>query len=758
MAQRTALTTLRNSTPIPSAVRFTARLLNGSSQSNQTAYSCVTLNTMRGVTMANADRLLNEAREVIASGNKIVSVFLVGAVVWWSGNLLPYDFGGGTPTAKLAKLQKLTKDSGQECRTLQNKYFSSYFSSVENSCPLPPLLLPGTFGGEAKGQTSLANMSDPFWEAFRKAGPEVSASAIRVGIETASEAVGCDHGKINELRMALARCESSLATVTKFNDEMSNESGLDIAGVKIANIHTRWHAAFLLLILALGATWLGVTRHRAFHILDQHMKARLPVPTTEPVLLTLPWWLLPGPSWPNRGTSSFRAELASQSEYARARIVLCFIAVLLAILVASAIEAQKLLTVFSMSNLRLTWMVDQVRSFSLTGSLPIDLAMFTGIFFLSVGFFWWIAPPRQTPASRQLAVRLNRRELIRTGTAFGAALFSTVAIPFFVARKSTVALAKKASWDLGLPMSARYRRRKRKYARYQGPSGWYRSSKAEVDPDEAWVAHFVKPGYRFEHAAGRGRPLRPRARKRRRIKSIMRWATLFRPTIPNKKRRTRLVAYPSGRIRASWRMKVAQLTRLSEDALPAFQPPKKQRLNVRFYSEGVETLSLQHWQSGDRERALELLRIGLTYAKNGRPLNIRLYDLLAGLLVRSGRLAELALLHTELAGEVAQLQANIGTLTKQLEAKISGSAVGLVRSPRTQLLPTASVADRPTIKTTWSESNAEIAQLKDRLRQSTARLKHTQSRRDNWLRPDGRWAKKWIAGTPQRWGGVDILS
>jgi hypothetical protein len=725
--------------------------------------------------MADSDRLLSEARDVIATGNRFATVFFVGSVVWWTANLLPYDFaetGLGTPTARLSKLKILNESTDERCRKLQDRYASSY------GC-FAPLRLPGTYAiSDADGQEPLSALiiANEVLAAFRRAGPEKSLSAIQTSIEeTPNDVNSCDSHRLSEVTDALKACVASRDELIKFSEELSHQANLDVAGIKIANIHPRWHPAFLVLILATGAIWLGALRRKAFRLLKQHMEARRASLTTvtdesekppEPALLTLPWWLLPGPDWGDPAISSFRAELAPSTAYAWARVALLFVAMLLGAMFASAIEAQRLLSAFNLTDQQVALSNHHLRSFSLFGSMPIDLMLITGVFFASVVFLWWGIPPRSAPLGSR-AVRFDRRELVRGGLASGTILFSVAAVPLAVARQSTISLANKVAWGLRLPLNPRYRRRKRKYAQHIGPPGWYRAP-----GNSNWVAHFVKPAYRFEHktssrvAGGTKSQKHPKPRQRRRTKSIIRWAGLFRPVNPNKKRKAKLVVYPAGRIASTWRMKAARLTRVPDDTLPARersntfpspeQNPAHGMLNARFYSEGVETQSLQHWQAGDIEGALKILRTGLSYANGGRALNIRLYDLLAGLLIRSGRKTELMALRTELDREVERLSRRIDQLMKRLDELNRSEA----RERQLELILRRAKAspdqEHSVAKTPWPESRVEIARQTESIRWTNARLKHLQSRLERWANPDGKWANKWAAGAIRKWGSVDI--
>jgi hypothetical protein len=102
-----------------------------------------------------------------------------------------------------------------------------------------------------------------------------------------------------------------------------------------------------------------------------------------------------------------------------------------------------------------------------------------------------------------------------------------------------------------------------------------------------------------------------------------------------------------GRIKGAGRIKLEKLQPMPDTELPRHSATGF-RLNRSFYSEGIERRAIDRWKQGEKDEAIRILRIGLTYpAIKGRS-NIRLYDLLAGLLIRMNRDEEVRKLATEI--------------------------------------------------------------------------------------------------------------
>jgi hypothetical protein len=269
--------------------------------------------------------------------------------------------------------------------------------------------------------------------------------------------------------------------------------------------------------------------------------------------------------------------------------------------------------------------------------------------------------------------------------------------------------------------------------------GWYKSPRAATGPGaQYWIAHYVRPGARFEHRPHDDGKRRVRRRKLNRDVEIMQARGMFRPATSTRKLARKLVVREAGQVAGATAIKREKLVRLRDDELPVFDGSMGRRLNLDWYSEGIEALALEHWQGGRRDQALATLRVGLTYAARDDSLNIRLYDLLAGLLVRAGRDAELAALAAELQPMADGLAQRIGALDVEIARK-----------------PVKPRSRQPANQLPWTAADVEIARLEEQGRQLAARLGQITGRLENWRADSSKWKAKWRS--PERkWAGIDI--
>src|SRR4051794_18012911 len=167
-------------------------------------------------------------------------------------------------------------------------------------------------------------------------------------------------------------------------------------------------------------------------------------------------------------------------------------------------------------------------------------------------------------------------------------------------------LPLRSAWASTRAGSNPYRKRAVRYAHSNKPPGWYWHAKQSAEGQSVRIGHFVKPAFSFQHTTRNGP------------------ARLVHAT-----------AFDAGRIKGAGKIDVSKLAPLPLEEIPPFDPGRD-RLNARSYSEGIEAAALASWRSGDRDAAIRILRTGLTYAQARTPVDIRLYDLCAGLLVRTG--------------------------------------------------------------------------------------------------------------------------
>jgi hypothetical protein len=244
----------------------------------------------------------------------------------------------------------------------------------------------------------------------------------------------------------------------------------------------------------------------------------------------------------------------------------------------------------------------------------------------------------------------------------------------------------------------RFHIHKKKFVFHRGPSGWYWNVKHKAK--QGRVAHFVKPAYKFRHSAEH-----------------------------TKQKVGRTVVFRLGRVCGAGHLKTKNLQPLHPDGFQAFQKPRD-RLNVVAYSDGIEQYALDTWRQDRRNEAIAALKVGVSYSELREPLNIRLLDLLAGLLVRTGRDAELRELTPILERELAK----VATVLEENE-------------------PTSSV-----------DEDLSDPKRKVRLQARSAKRRHQkfqtyqaalQKRLQNWTEVSS-WHNSWSANSLHKWNGLAI--
>jgi hypothetical protein len=642
-----------------------------------------------------AERLLASAWEVIASGNNVARLFMLGAIVWWFANLLPFDLSEGafgTPIKRLGDMKELIKKAEAPCQTAVDQYNNALIDGTFRTCR-----------PAGAGDSSL------------KKGKELADSIDWIGDALDRSAAKCPDEVAKWRERYFENCLSRKAEISKFIDDVAKQGNLDIAGLKFSNIHPKWHAAALSLIVFSAAIWIGSKRRQFFRVIDQYFYEVASGEIDASKLAAfprqhayLPWWLWPIPDW-RYGSDQrpLRKLMLTSGERRRLPISFLLVLLMLLLMLISSLNIQRRVSDFQLEDYEQSLAELSKPTFSLTGGMPTDIGLLAAIIAISVSIFCWL-PTRVRTASEgsDELCRMEPRALLRQGlTSAGAIVLAATVVPFLVAPRSALDLPG------GMPAQrlASASRKPVQIAEHSGEVGWYRYRRSFSQP--AWIGHFVRPEARAEH------PARPPG------------------SGPGK-----TTIRPSGTIGGAGALSTVQLERLQPlgiDELPAFEPmsvPEKPRLNLSFYSEGIESVALAAWTSGDHAGAIEVLRTGLTYARVDEDLNLRLYDLLSGLLVRSGREAELDGLIEELSERLGQTR----DLRRQLAPvqdpdKRSARILASVPGVRPQYLPTPQVD-----------------------RQSEILIRRLKSRIERWDERDGKWRRAWRSGQRRRWSRIDI--
>jgi hypothetical protein len=619
--------------------------------------------------MTHESRFIDEARGLIDGGNRTATLFLLAAVIWCAGNVLPLNLSGhapGTPAQRLDLLTRKANDAFVSCRGAITKYNTIVIEEPTGRlmCPVPK---PVSTSDIRQALTLIDSRSNDlaFFEECRN-------------LQT-------------QLGEAMKVCTDRRAQLSSYVTELSTKANLDVLGLKIGNISPTWHPAILCMVLFVGFFWLSIRRRQVFLLLDNQLKmdAGPPDDLPRPRLLSLPWWLYPLPGWTYPNGHAFRQSVISESSYRSARLVFIGIAVLVGLMFLSAIidQAQISHYVLERPQADLAELDSLIpagaealakkdftpRSFSLSGTQFLDLLIISLMVGGGVSAYYWAAPVRSINDSR------SRRDFLRRASFTAAAVFvASVAAP--VVGES----ARVMKWLRSLfpPPRMPRTRGERKFAMVS-MAGWYRNPRANI-------FHFGKRAAVVSHP--------------RRVRGQL---------------VTSASTIPQGRIRGAY----GAIDLQSVESVVEYRFGKNRaapRLNEQYYSEGIEDAALTAWTGGNKTHAIEIIRTGLTYANVREPLNIRLYDLLALLLLRSGSIKELELLANEL--EALALQRG---------------AVAPPQSPDKNVPP-------------------DIEHVLDRGRSEAEKLwRIVQARLRQWLNPASTWRQKFSTG-PRKWNGVDI--
>jgi hypothetical protein len=262
----------------------------------------------------------------------------------------------------------------------------------------------------------------------------------------------------------------------------------------------------------------------------------------------------------------------------------------------------------------------------------------------------------------------------------------------------------------------RHRRRRNKYSLSSAPPGWYKNKTTR-----GYIGHYVRAEYR---ASGQPRPERSRqhskmrlaweeallsgklgtARARRRAARRLRFERYSRRS----RKETRAPELAGWSYRGAGTLKSDKLVSLPLKEIPPLRSRlQPSRLNLSFYSQGIESLTLEQWQAGKANEALELLLTGSSYVRAGGFKNLRLYDLWAGLLVRSGHIADLRERISELRDATDQLR-----------------------------------------------RQSSVQQTAKMDRETEIQLQRLESRIKRWSDPG--WAQKWQPSQLRKWNGLEL--
>jgi hypothetical protein len=587
-----------------------------------------------------SDRFLTEARQQVESTKKAVWIVLSAALIWWWANLSPLSFAeraAGTPTSRLNELASFAKDAVKSCdEGTVRDYIRRRYAAARQEPGAECFALKRT-GLESK--SSRAN--DDVALTYGRGDWNIVLDRIKSDLDALSQSEKCSKEIEGWRKKNLDACLFRREKLLGFVSELSRQGSLDVFGLKISNIHPKWHPFIFAFLVGAAAAFIAVQRRRIFLLFDLHFIIQganrshvMDRALQRPALLTLPWWFYPLPTWGYASGHTYKYLMTRPAEYLRARWALVGIATALAAMFVFALNEQNRISTLRLQTIEQAVAGLQKSSFTLvaqsfgrgSGATP-DLFLLALLCFTGLAVFLWISPPVR---NRNKLPNSTRRSLLKASAYAATALVASTAVPLAFDAKKTA----NAATNIFFRVRGRRRHRRPRFrAYYGGSAGWYKnmSGGSKIQSNSLWIGHFVKPALTVE-----------KPQKTREWGRYLHWSN---------NRLGKITSHlPAGKIAGAGKLRTHLLSPLPDEDLPVFTS-NDSRLNLRFYSEGIEFAAIRKWQAGERDAALQILSMGVAYARRETPLNVRLYDLAAGLLTRSGRLEELTPLQHDLDQE-----------------------------------------------------------------------------------------------------------
>jgi hypothetical protein len=564
--------------------------------------------------------LVTEVRRLTESGTKTSTLLFSAALIWWITNLFPFNFSEritiGTPTSRLGELTQKAESASITCNEAFHDFAMNLYLHVSTrsngvmvTCFAPETL--SKFRGKTFNEIAETSRTTNWAQNIRD---------TELDLAELAKVPGCQ-ATIEEWRNnKLSKCIANRKEVLDFVADLSKQGNLDLLGLKISNIHPKWHPIVLVGLLASWAIWLGAYRRRIFALLHRHFSSSAAKRESagddsaglDPVFLSPSWWLWPTPRWKYSDGRRFSELFAPAAEYRRLRLTTFIMVVITGAMFVSAVEEQTRVSALKRMTALGQALAELPRpSFALMENVSTDLFVLSFIFFGATAIFLWALPPKQRPRLNESGPSPSRREiLVRGAIAAGFVSLASMTVAGSVDPRGSRKYLGSVPHRIGLPGRPRFQRQKQ-IAVHPGPPGWYRNVRSATGDNREGAVHFVKPAMYVERRIrGRG------------------WRGLFARVAagrPEKK-------YKPARIGGAGNIDVTKLRKLADDELLK----QERNLNPHYYSEGIEVVALDKWRAKDRKGAIEILKVVLGHARNQPRVNIRLYDLYAGLLVRSG--------------------------------------------------------------------------------------------------------------------------
>nr|WP_298689582.1 hypothetical protein [uncultured Dongia sp.] len=551
---------------------------------------------------------LGEVHKQINSGNNVVTAFTAGILVWWLANVMPMDLSlrqDGTTDERLDLLVVRAEKAERECQRSFDLF--SQPTQISKCRPSAVDKLEGNLSSEWPGSPAATAKGAAIGINAGMKGENLGYSIERIDDELASIEAGdddvCQKSAKDWRERHLARCLVLRSELQKEAGAITQEGDLDIAGLRIRDIHPKWHPLVLVLIVLAASAWLGSIRRRTLWFIDRHLNATPSIASPSDHFLSIPWWLFPMPRW-NYGADqrSFASLVATKAECSRQRYKALGILLVLLVMLVTAFVRQQQVTKNELSESQRSLALLDNASFSLVGDKALDLAILAALFSIAIVVFVFVPPipasQTQVPGQRR---DFSRRALLRSIlSGIGGIATAAVLAPLVMDLEATLGYARQ-KWDLLSKGKPRFRRPVQ-VAQLDLQSGWYQLiSEKPMEPLRPHVGamHFVRPPYQTKHGK-------------------------------------RISKRPAGTIGGAASLADRKASLQSVPPAILISALESKYLKNRFYSEGVEFAALNLWVSGSREDAVSVLWSALELAKKRERLNVRIYDLLARLLALTG--------------------------------------------------------------------------------------------------------------------------
>jgi len=718
-------------------------------------------------------RFLEEARARISSGSTIFSLFLLASLVWWVANFFPFDLSERPSRALSARLEERAEKAAETAEACY-KEIENYCDTRSGFSRTPRRIARKPEDKQAVGsvltclgfdQGHRANIVEKndtekdqeskktCTEIRRRRSNSEASRFVEQELDRVVQGGKCDKSTFSVFSTwrdtVVSSCQRKRQDLHAFVDDWTKEGSIEVIGLKISNIDVKWYPLALAVIFAAGGVWLGFLRRRVISLLDAQFQLAEQTGTRsgeglelKPALLSAPWWLWPLPDWRYASGRSFRDSTISPPGYRRMSAAAAAVLAVVAVMLAGALFAQNTLSMAHGSMTpELLGFADLAGPTGLTGNAFLDMLIVAILPISVVGLLGWLLPLRQRRAIESGPAQ-SRRDTLKWLLGSVGIVLGSAAAPALINPSSILPLFK-----LRLVNNPYFHKRKKTPHTYLIAPGWYWRKGRKGNT----IGHFAKPVH-----ARRDLGIVPGA-------VVMEGGSVINGTFISTRNLSPMREPPPALPPSTQPSAVV----VSGQSNPPPQKQRLKRLDLAHYSEGIETQALMHWRHGRRDAALDVLELGLSYVANGSSAqcNLRLCDLLAGLLVRSGKDAARAALWAQL---ITLVEREIGATVRNLH--YLGSDLNDLRNPpiRHGAVDAVSTVEAdardgslsPRTPKEKQERAQQKRQRKDarlarQIKYEFAKIEMLRQRLTNWSESDGKWRKKWRAPS-LRWNGLDI--